>query len=145
MERVLNDQQLVRRQKMDELKQKGIYPFGNAFKRTDTSKTIKDAYEQFNKEELDSKEIVVRIAGRIMSKRRMGKMCFMHIQDRDGLIQLVINKADLGEEAYELVKASDIGDIVGIEGKVYRTNPTEQNEKGELSVYVLTYTHLTKS
>ena len=145
MERELNDQQLVRRQKMQELQDKGIYPFGNAFTRTDTSKTIKDKYEENTKEEIDSLNADVKIAGRIMSKRRMGKMCFMHIQDKDGLIQLVINKADLGEEPYELVKASDIGDIIGIDGKVYRTNPTDQNPKGELSVYVLKYTHLTKA
>ena len=145
MERELNDQQLVRRQKMQELQDKGIYPFGNAFTRTDTSKTIKDKYEEKSKEEIESLSVDVKIAGRIMSKRRMGKMCFMHIQDKDGLIQLVINKADLGEEPYELVKASDIGDIIGIDGKVYRTNPTEQNPKGELSVYVLKYTHLTKA
>jgi len=145
MERELNDQQLVRRQKADELQEKGIYPYGNAYKRTDTSKTIKDAHETKTKEELEANVFNVSIAGRIMSKRRMGKMCFMHIQDKDGLIQLVINKADLGEEPYELVKASDIGDIIGVEGKVYRTNPSENNPLGELSVYVLKYTHLTKA
>ena len=145
MERVLNDQQLVRRQKMDELKQKGINPFGNAFIRNASSKSIKEEYASFSKEEIESKHIEVSIAGRIMSKRRMGKMCFMHIQDKEGLIQLVINKADLGEEPYELVKASDVGDIIGINGLVYRTNPTEQNPQGELSVYTLKYTHLTKA
>ena len=145
MERDFNDQQLVRRQKMQELQEKGIYPFGNAFKRTDTSKTIKNTYDEKTKEEIETLSVDVKIAGRIMSKRRMGKMCFMHIQDKDGLIQIVINKADLGEEPYELVKSSDVGDIVGIDGKVYRTNPTDQNPKGELSVYVLKYTHLTKA
>ena len=145
MEREFNDQQLARRKKLDDLKEKGIKPFGNAYKRNANSKSIKDNYSELSKEELEAKNIEVSIAGRIMSKRRMGKMCFMHIQDKDGLIQLVINKADLGEEPYELVKASDVGDIIGIEGKVYRTNPTEQNPNGELSVYVLKYTHLTKS
>ena len=145
MERELNDQQLVRRQKMDELSQKGIYPFGNAFKRDANSKTIKQNYSEKTKEELEANPSLVKIAGRIMSKRRMGKMCFMHIQDKDGQIQLVINKADLGEEPYELVKASDIGDIIGVEGNVYRTNPSENNPQGELSVYVLKYTHLTKA
>ena len=80
-----------------------------------------------------------------MSKRRMGKMCFMHVLDKDGQIQLVINKADVGEEAYELVKASDIGDIIGLKGIVYRTNPNDNNPKGELSVYVKEYTHLSKA
>lgn len=145
MEREFNDQQLARRKKLEDLKEKGIKPFGNAYKRNANSKSIKDNYSELSKEELEAKNIEVSIAGRIMSKRRMGKMCFMHIQDRDGFIQLVINKADLGEEPYELVKASDVGDIIGIEGKVYRTNPTEQNPNGELSVYVLKYTHLTKS
>ena len=145
MERTFNDQQLARRKKLDDLKEKGIYPFGNAFVRNANSKSIKEEYDSFSKEEIEEKHIEVRIAGRVMSKRRMGKMCFMHIQDRDGLIQLVINKADLGEEPYELVKAADVGDIIGIDGVVYRTNPTEQNPKGELSVYVYKYTHLTKS
>ena len=144
MEREFNDQQLVRRQKMEELKNQGINPFGNAYSRTDNSKSIKDAYQGFSKEELEEKKIEVKIAGRIMSKRRMGKMCFMHIQDKEGLIQLVINKTDVGEEVYEIVKASDIGDIIGLKGLVYRTNPSENNPTGELSVYVLEYTHLTK-
>ena len=145
MEEKLNDQQLARRAKMEELRSKGIDPFGQAYKRNANSKSIKEQYDSKTKEEIDSLNIEVSIAGRIMSKRRMGKMCFMHIQDKDGLIQLVINKQDLGEDPYELVKASDIGDIIGVKGKVYRTNPTEQNENGELSVYVLEYTHLTKA
>jgi len=145
MERELNDQQLVRRQKMEELASKGIYPFGNAFVRTANSKSINDEYATYTKEDIDAKHIEVAIAGRIMSKRRMGKMCFMHLQDKDGQIQIVINKADLGEEPYELVKASDIGDIIGINGYLYRTNPSESNPDGELSVYALKYTHLTKA
>lgn len=145
MERALNDQQLVRRQKAEELKQKGIYPFGNAFKKDAYVQDIRDKYTKYSKQELEEKKHSVIIAGRIMSKRRMGKMCFMNIQDKTGNIQLVINKADLGDEPYELVKVSDIGDIIGIDGEVYRTNPTEQNPDGELSVYVLKYTHLTKA
>ena len=145
MERKFNDQQLARRKKLDDLKAKGINPFGNAYLRTANSKSIKDEYSSLSKEELENNKVNVSIAGRIMSKRRMGKMCFMHIQDRFGNIQLVINKNDLGEEPYELVKASDVGDIIGIKGNVYRTNPTEQNPNGELSVYVLEYTHLTKA
>ena len=145
MERELNDQQLVRRQKMQELREKGINPFGNAYARNANSKSIKDEYDSFSKEEIENKNAEVSIAGRIMSKRRMGKMCFMHIQDKYGQIQLVINKLDVGEESYELVKASDIGDIIGIKGLVYRTNPSESNPNGELSVYVKEYTHLTKA
>ena len=145
MERKFNDQQLARRKKLDDLKAKDINPFGNAYVRTANSKSIKDEYSSLSKEELENNKVSVSIAGRVMSKRRMGKMCFMHIQDRYGHIQLVINKNDLGEEPYELVKASDVGDIIGVKGDVYRTNPTEQNPNGELSVYVLEYTHLTKA
>ena len=145
MEEKLNDQELARRQKMEDLRAKGIDPFGQAYERTANSKVIRDNYSSKSKEELEADKIEVSIAGRIMSKRRMGKMCFMHIQDKYGLIQLVINKADLGEEPYELVKASDIGDIIGVKGNVYRTNPSENNPDGELSVYVMVYTHLTKA
>ncbi|MBR5755045.1 MAG: lysine--tRNA ligase, partial [Erysipelotrichaceae bacterium] len=145
MEREFNDQELVRRQKMEELRQKGIDPFGQAYERTANSKSIREDYGSFSKEELETKAAEVSIAGRIMSKRRMGKMCFMHILDRYGQIQLVINKADVGEEVYELVKSSDIGDIIGIKGIVYRTNPNDSNPQGELSVYVKEYTHLTKA
>jgi lysyl-tRNA synthetase class 2 len=145
MERELNDQQKVRRAKAEELKAKGIDPFGHSFKTDANSKLIKENYGSNSKEDLENSKHEVTIAGRIMSKRRMGKMCFMHIQDRYGSIQLVINKADVGEEPYELVKAADIGDIIGIDGYVYRTNPSESNPQGELSVYVLKYTHLTKA
>ena len=145
MERELNDQEKVRRAKMEDLRAKGIDPFGQAYVRTANSRSIREGYDTFDKEELEAKNIDVSIAGRIMSKRRMGKMCFMHIQDKDGQIQLVINKADVGEEVYELVKASDIGDIIGVKGIVYRTNPNDNNPKGELSVYVKEYTHLSKA
>ena len=145
MERVFNDQELVRRQKAEDLRQKGIDPYGQAFKRDANSKTIHDQFDEFSKEELENEKHYVNIAGRIMSKRRMGKMCFMHILDKYGQIQLVINKQSVGEEVYELVKAQDVGDFIGIKGYAYRTNPSENNSLGELSVYVEEYTHLSKA
>lgn len=145
MERQFNDQQLVRRQKAKDLEEKGISPFGDAYVRNSNSLDIREKYSNYSKEELEEKKFEVSIAGRIMSKRRMGKMCFMHIQDRYGHIQLVINKNDVGEEVYELVKASDIADIIGVKGYAYLTNPSESNPNGELSLYVLEYTHLTKA
>ena len=69
----------------------------------------------------------------------MGKLGFMHIQDRDGQIQIVVNKGVVGEEVYEIFKASDIGDIIGIEGELVKT------DSGELSVKAHTYTHLSKA
>ncbi|MFV0552540.1 MAG: lysine--tRNA ligase [Anaerorhabdus sp.] len=139
MEQNLSEQEVIRRQKMEELKEKGIEPFGKAFDRTHHSQEIKTMYGEKTKEELETLDVHVRVAGRIMTKRRMGKLGFMHIQDRDGQIQVVVNKAVVGEDIYEIFKASDLGDIIGIEGVVTKT------DSGELSVKAHEYTHLTKA
>ena len=135
----LSDQELVRRQKMEDLKSKGIDPFGEAYKQTHHSQQLKDLYGEKTKEELEELGIEASIAGRIMSKRRMGKIGFMHLQDKDGQIQVVVNKATVGEDVYEIFKASDIGDIIGIKGTVVKT------DSGELSVRASEYTHLSKA
>ncbi len=139
MEIKRSEQELVRIQKMNELKEKGIDPFGQAFKRTHLSVQLHEQYGQMTKEELVELNVQVSVAGRIMTKRRMGKLGFFNLQDRDGRIQIVINKAVVGEEVYEIFKSSDIGDIVGIDGHVVKT------DSGELSVKVDTFTHLTKA
>lgn len=139
MEQKLTEQEIVRRQKMEELRANGIDPFGSAYERTHKSGEIKTAYSQSEKEELENLHIQVQIAGRIMTKRRQGKAGFMHIQDVEGQIQIYVRKDVIGEEAYEIFKKSDIGDIVGISGTVMKTN------HGELSVKAETYTHLTKA
>ncbi|MEG0077961.1 MAG: lysine--tRNA ligase, partial [Anaerorhabdus sp.] len=139
MELNLSEQEVIRRQKMEELKEKGIEPFGAAYDRTHRSLEIKETYGEKTKEELEALDMHVKVAGRIMTKRRMGKLGFMHLQDRDGQIQIVINKAVVGEEVYEIFKASDLGDIIGIEGVVTKT------DSGELSVKAHEYTHLTKA
>lgn len=135
----LTEQEKIRRQKMEELREKGIDPFGHAYARTHRSGDIRSEYGECTKEELDEQNVTVRVAGRIMTKRRQGKAGFMHIQDVDGRIQIYVRKDDIGEDAYELFKKSDIGDIVGIEGMLMRTNT------GELSVHAKAYTHLTKA
>ena len=135
----LTEQEKIRRQKMEELREKGIDPFGHAYARTHRSGDIRSEYGECTKEELDEQNVTVRVAGRIMTKRRQGKAGFMHIQDVDGRIQIYVRKDDIGEDAYELFKKSDIGDIVGIEGMLMRTNT------GELSVHAKVYTHLTKA
>lgn len=139
MEEKLNDQQLVRRQKMQDLKDKGIDPFGQAYKVEAHSLELKNKYSELSKEDLEQMDVVTSVAGRIMSKRRMGKLGFMHIQDKDGQIQIVVNKGVVGEDTYEIFKASDIGDIVGIKGQVIKT------DSGELSIKAKEYTHLTKA
>lgn len=135
----LSEQELVRRNKMQDLKNKGIDPFGSRFERTDTSKSVKEKYLDKTKEELEEMHIPVKIAGRIMTKRRQGKIGFMHIQDRFGQIQIFLRFDNLGEEQYDLFKISDIGDIVGITGEVMKT------QTGELSIRAHIYTHLTKA
>ena len=134
----LTDQQEARITKMNALREQGIDPFGKAFHRTSNSQLIKDEYSEKSAEELESLHAEVSIAGRIMQKRRMGKLGFIHLLDREGKIQVVINKRIIGDEIYELFKASDLGDIIGIRGTVIKT------QTGELSVeaheYCLLYT-----
>ena len=139
MEQKLSEQELVRREKMEELRNKGIDPFGSRYERTHTSGELRKLYGEKTKEELEELHITSRIAGRIMTKRRNGKISFMHLQDKDGKIQIYLRYDVLGEEAYDLFKSSDIGDIVGIEGEVMRT------QTGELSVKAVKYTHLSKA
>lgn len=139
MEQNLSEQEVVRRQKMQDLIDKGIDPFGHAYTRTHRSAQLKELYGDKTKEELLEMHVEASVAGRIMTKRRMGKLGFMHIQDRDGQIQIVVNKGVVGEEVYEIFKASDIGDIVGIKGEVIKT------DSGELSVKAHEYTHLSKA
>lgn len=135
----LTDQQEVRIAKMNALREQGIDPFGKAFNRTSNSQLIKDEYGEKSAEELESLHAEVSIAGRIMQKRRMGKLGFIHLLDREGKIQVVINKRIIGDEIYELFKSSDLGDIIGIKGIVIKT------QTGELSVEAHEYTHLSKA
>ena len=135
----LTEQEIVRRNKMEELRQKGINPFGKRYDVTSNSQEIKEKYDKYTKEELHEQEIPVKIAGRIMTKRGKGKAGFMHIQDKYGQIQIYVRQDVVGEEEYELFDKADLGDIVGIEGLVFRTN------MGELSVKATHYTHLVKA
>lgn len=135
----LTEQEIVRREKMKDLLDKGIDPFGSRYERNSNTKDIKERFSNKTREELEEIKEVVKIAGRIMTKRRQGKIGFMHIQDRFGQIQIFLRFDTLGEEQYDLFKVADIGDIVGIEGEVMKT------QTGELSVKATTYTHLTKA
>lgn len=139
MSEELNDQLLVRREKLRTMQEKGMDPFGGRFDRTHTAESIAAEFESFSKEELETKEAEVVIAGRIMTKRGKGKAGFAHVQDLSGQIQIYVRKDAVGEEQYELFTATDLGDIVGIKGKVFKTNV------GELSVKATEYVFLTKS
>lgn len=135
----LNDQLLVRREKMQYLIENGIDPFGYRLDRTHNTKELKDLFDNLSKEELAEKEITVTIAGRIMTKRGKGKAGFMHIQDKEGQIQIYVRQDTVGEDSYEVFSKADLGDIVGINGVVFKT------KVGELSIKAKEYYHLSKA
>ncbi|HRT68637.1 MAG TPA: lysine--tRNA ligase [Bacilli bacterium] len=135
----LNDQELVRRQKMEALREMGIDPFGSAFKRTTNSLELKTKYKNATKEELIDLNVFATVAGRIMTKRFKGKVGFMHIQDKFGQLQIYVRSDHLSEKEYEIFKKGDIGDFVGIEGQIIRT------DTGEITIKASKYTHLSKA
>lgn len=140
MSEELNDQVLVRRQKMDSIREAGLDPFGQRFERTHLTNELHEQFEAVSKEELEEREAVeVVVAGRIMTKRSKGKVGFANIQDLGGQIQIYVRKDAIGEEAYEIFKRADLGDIVGIKGTLFKTNV------GELTIKALEFTFLTKS
>ena len=141
MSEEMNDQMQVRRQKLQELYDLGIDPFGQKFDRTDVAEPLHEQWDQYSKEELKEKEDEshVTVAGRIMTKRGKGKAGFAHIQDLTGQIQLYVRKDQIGEDQFAIWKSADLGDIVGIEGVMFKTNT------GELSVKAKDFTLLTKA
>ncbi len=141
MELKLTEQEIVRREKAKVLKESGIDPFGSRFDRTHNTQTYKEAYKNYSKEELHEMENpeIVKVAGRIMSKRVKGKAGFVHIQDQYGQVQLYVRKDAIGDDNYEMFKKSDIGDIIGVIGTAMITNT------GELSIKANEIVHLTKA
>lgn len=123
----------VRREKLEELRNAGQDPFLiTRFDKTHSSVEILNGFDKLEGQ-------TVRIAGRLMSKRIMGKVSFAHLQDMSGRIQLYVRRDVLGEEPYAAFKKFDIGDIVGISGEVFKTNA------GEVSVKAATVELLSKS
>ena len=112
MERILTEQEIVRRGKINKLIEAGIKPFGSRYLRTDSAETIRAYALEKDKEELEANPHTVAIAGRIMFIRKMGKASFFSIKDKTGLIQIYISINDIGEESYNLFKSADIVDIV---------------------------------
>ena len=139
MSEELNDQLLVRREKMQAFRDHGMDPFGGRFERTHLSREIIEQYGELSKEELEETQHEVIIAGRVMTKRGKGKAGFAHIQDLKGQIQIYVRKDAIGEEAYEFYNTVDLGDILGIKGTVFKTNV------GELSVKAKEVEFLTKA
>ena len=137
--REFTEQELVRRKKAEDLRTKGLDPFGQKFERKDFASDLKDKYECVEHDAFENMDDCATVAGRIMFIRKMGKASFFTIQDKTGKIQIYISINDIGEEAYELFKTADIGDIVGVYGKIMKTRT------GELTIKCLKYTHLVKA
>lgn len=129
----LNELLKVRRDKLKELQDNGENPF--EVMTYDRDKTSIEIVENFD----ELQDTVHSIAGRIMSKRVMGKASFCHVADRDGTLQCYVRRDDIGEESYKKFKKFDIGDIVGIKGKIFKTGT------GEISIHAEEVTLLSKS
>ncbi|MFK4925301.1 lysine--tRNA ligase [Lactococcus garvieae] len=129
----------VRREKMETLRESGIDPFGHKFTRTHNSAELHAEYDENTKEELHEKDLHATIAGRLMTKRGKGKVGFAHIQDREGQIQIYVRKDEVGEENYQIFKQADLGDFLGVEGQIMKT------DMGELSIKASKLTFLSKA
>ena len=130
----LNDQMLIRREKLDKIRALGVEPYGQKFNWDHHAADIRANAEQLEKEETH-----VRIAGRMMIRRGQGKTAFCVIRDQSGDIQVYFKRDELSENEWALFKLVDIGDILGIEGTVFTTHT------GELTVRVIHFTMLSKS
>jgi lysyl-tRNA synthetase class 2 len=127
-----------RKEKLKEHRDAG-QAYRNHFHREHFAGDLQQAHGEKEKEPLDAEEIPVQVAGRVMLKRGMGKVCFMTIQDMTGRIQLFLRKNDLPEEVYEDLKRWDVGDIVWCKGRLFKT------KTGELSVWADQVEMVTKS
>lgn len=133
VEKELSEVLKIRREKLSNLQADNANPFDiTKFDRENFANDIKEQYDQF-----EGKKVTV--AGRLMSKRVMGKMSFADIADKSGRIQLCVKRDELGEEEYKIYKKYDIGDIVGVSGEVFTT------QKGEISIRTDKITLLSKS
>ena len=137
--REFTDQELIRREKANRIKEMGIDPYGTRFDRTGWNEEIKEKYLTIPHDEFENINDEYTVAGRIMFIRKMGKASFFTIKDKTGSLQIYISINDVGEETYELFKSADLGDIVGVHGKVMKTRT------GEVTLKCLTYTHLVKA
>ena len=139
MERKLTDQEIARREKMNKIKELGMDPFGQRFEREAYAADLQEKYKDVEHDAFENMEDETTVVGRIMFIRKMGKASFFSLKDKTGSIQVYISINDVGEDTYTLFKSADLGDIVGVQGKIMKTN------SGELTVKALKYTHLVKA
>lgn len=136
----LNDQLVVRRDKMAQLEQQGINPFNSGFVPTHTAAAIHQQFDGLSKEDIAAQDAeTVAVAGRIMTKRGKGKVGFAHLQDRSGQIQIYVRQDVVGEATYHIFSHADLGDIIGVVGTVMKT------DAGEVTIKPTELVHLTKA
>jgi lysyl-tRNA synthetase, class II len=135
----LNDQLMVRREKMNTMRENGLDPFGKRFDRSHLTNELIEQYGELEKEDIEAKNVSVSLAGRIMTKRGKGKAGFAHVQDLSGQIQVYVRQDAIGDENYKLFDSADLGDIIGVMGTLFKT------KVGELSVKVENFVFLTKA
>ncbi|MDI6978604.1 OB-fold nucleic acid binding domain-containing protein, partial [Serratia sp. Se-RSBMAAmG] len=135
----LNNELKARREKLSALREKGI-AFPNDFRRDTTSDVLHASYDANENEELEALGVEVSVAGRMMTRRIMGKASFATLQDVGGQIQIYVSRDDLPEGVYnEQFKKWDLGDILGARGKLFKT------KTGELSIHITELRLLTKA
>lgn len=127
-----NDLWRVRLEKLEILRQGGIEPYADRYERTHRAQEILEQFEALEGQ-------VVRVAGRMMAKRDQGKVIFTHIQDFSGRIQIYIRMDDIGQALFDLITKYDVGDIIGVEGAVFRT------KRGEISIHAQNVKLLSKA
>ncbi len=126
-----NEQIKLRREKLTAMRESGTNPFPNDFRRNTVAAEILARYEGKENEELEDEQVRVKVAGRMMSRRIMGKASFAHVEDMSGRIQLYVQRDSLADGFYNTCfKKWDIGDIIGVEGILFRT------KTGELTIRV---------
>ncbi|MEM6821888.1 MAG: lysine--tRNA ligase [Verrucomicrobiota bacterium] len=125
-----NDLFAVRQAKVGQLRELGVNPFGARFDGSQTSAQILEAFEEGK---------VVRFAGRVLAHRKMGKSQFLHLGDEDGRLQIYLRKDEIGEESLGAFKRVDLGDFIGVEGKLFLTKTEER------TIHVETFTFLSKA
>ena len=136
---MLDEQSNVRLEKLKKLEELGIDVYPYSFEKSHDFQELINRFKESSKEELEAAGIVVKIAGRVISVRTMGKSAFLHLFDGEAKLQIYIRKDIVSEKDFQVFKLLDIGDIIGAEGKLFRT------QTNELTVLVSKVTFLSKS
>ena len=126
-----------RRAKLKDLRDQGLNPFSNGFLPDATAQAVHFAHVDHDAATLESEEVVYQVAGRIMAKRDFGKAAFIQIQDRTGRLQIYVAKNLVGDESFDLFRKFDLGDIIGLIGRPFRTKTDELSLRAE-SIQLLT-------